>query len=342
MAARQPLTSPSAWTGEELFRRDDWLTTLDDDQRRAIDDALRASEARGDALDDIGPASFPLPPLQPRLLQLRDSLENGSGATLIRGLNVRRYSTAQLERIFWGLASYIGTPVSQSADGRRVFSVRDANLADEDPRNRGPMTRKSLTFHSDRCDVIAFLCLQQAREGGENEIVSSPSLYNALLAERPDLLEALMEPYRYQRHNVDVGNELAQYAQPIFSIYQGHFASFLMQVLIERAYAQAGTPPMTPVQREALDYLQQRARDLSARFRQQPGDLVMLNNLVTLHRRAAFVDHEDPARKRHLLRLWLSVPNSRPLDPAFAPTFGDTRGGALRGGMRVADSAAGS
>jgi hypothetical protein len=62
--------------------------------------------------------------------------------------------------------------------------------------------------------------------------------------------------------------------------------------------------------------------------------LVLLNNLVTLHRRNEFEDHPEPERKRHILRLWLSTPNSRPLDPAFAPTFGATRAGAIRGGMR--------
>jgi hypothetical protein len=261
-------------------------------------------------------------------------LEHGSGAALVKGVPVERYGEKQARRAFWGLARYLGTPVSQSADGRRIFSVRDAGFAADDPRSRGPMTRKSLTFHSDRCDVIAFLCLQPAKQGGENEIVSTIALYNALLAERPDLLAVLMRPFRYQRHNVDLGNEHAYYEQPIFSFCEGRFASFLMQVLIERAYAGPDAPAMTPAQREALDYLQRRAGALSARFRQEPGDLVLLNNLVTLHRRNEFKDYPDPKRRRHILRLWLSTPNSRPLDPAFAPTFGDTRAGAIRGGMR--------
>ncbi len=337
MTAYRRISSPAGWTGDELLGRADWLTRLEASHIAEIDAALQTCAATGVALENIRPACFPLPTLEPRLLELGRQLEHGSGAALIRGLPVERYSPDQAARVFWGLASYLGTPVSQSADGQRLFSVRDAGFADGDARNRGPMTNKGLTFHSDRCDVIAFLCLQQAKSGGENEIVSGVTLYNALLAERPDLLETLTQPFLYQRHNVDLGNQRAHYAQPIFSFYEGHFASFLMQVLIERAYAAPETPAMTPRQREALDYLQQRAGELAAQFRQQPGDLVLLNNLVTLHRRAAFVDHDDPARKRHILRLWLSVPNSRPLDPAFAPTFGDTRGGALRGGMRTSN-----
>ncbi len=183
--------------------------------------------------------------------------------------------------------------------------------------------------------MIAFLCLQPAKEGGENEVVSTPALYNAILAERPDLLAVLREPFRYQRHNVDLGNELPYYEQPIFAWHDGHFASFLMQVLIERAYAAADSPDMTPLQREALDYLQHRAGELSFTFRQQRGDLVLLNNLITLHRRSAFIDHPSLELRRHILRIWLSMPNSRPLDPAFGPTFGSTQAGAVRGGMKV-------
>lgn len=45
----------------------------------------------------------------------------------------------------------------------------------------------------------------------------------------------------------------------------------------------------------------------------QPGDIQFLNNFVTLHTRREFDDWPEPERKRHLLRLWLSDPASRPL-----------------------------
>jgi len=35
------------------------------------------------------------------------------------------------------------------------------------------------------------------------------------------------------------------------------------------------------------------------------------------------------------LRIWLSVPNSRPIDPLFQDNFGATEGGSLRGGMQA-------
>jgi hypothetical protein len=107
-------------------------------------------------------------------------------------------------------------------------------------------------------------------------------------------------------------------------------------VLIERAYALPEIADMTALQREALDFVEAVAAEpeMHVRFRQEPGDILLLNNWVTYHRRSAFVDHEDPALKRHILRIWLSTPNSRPLAPWFKDNYGATEAGAIRGGMR--------
>ena len=37
----------------------------------------------------------------------------------------------------------------------------------------------------------------------------------------------------------------------------------------------------------------------------QPGDIQFLKNASILHKRTAYEDWDDPARKRRLLRLWL-------------------------------------
>lgn len=327
---------PAAWRGAELLGREDWLQRLEPQHLDELDAALESVRAL--PLEEISPATFSLPTLAARLRAIQHSLEHGSGAVMIRGLPIERYTERQATRIFWGLASHVGTPVSQSPAGERVFHVRDEGLAETDPKARGPSSRKRLSYHTDRCDVISFLCVRQAETGGENYLVSSVAIYNEMLRQRPDLVEVLMQPYRYQRHNVDTGNELPYYEQPIFSVHEGHFAANLLRVLIERAYAAPDSPAMSAAQREALDYIDQLADDPSMHvtFRQEPGDIVFFNNWVTLHRRSEFVDYIEPERKRLLLRIWLSVPNSRPLDPRFAGSYGATEAGALRGGMRPA------
>jgi hypothetical protein len=65
----------------------------------------------------------------------------------------------------------------------------------------------------------------------------------------------------------------------------------------------------------------------------KPGDLQFVNNHVALHSRTAFEDHAETDRKRHLLRMWLSVPNSRPLSDALSTIYQDRKGGEVRGGF---------
>ena len=190
--------------------------------------------------------------------------------------------------------------------------------------------------------MIGFLCLKQAKSGGENEVVSSVTLYNEIAKRRPDLLEILREPFLYKRHTVDTANNLPYCRQPVFSFCEGHFACAFLRVLIERAYADPETPEMAPEQCEALDFLEEVAAEpeLHVRFRQEPGDILFLNNWVTLHRRTEFEDYEEPERRRHILRAWLSVPNSRPLDPLFVDNYGAVEAGAIRGGMVAASAPA--
>lgn len=64
------------------------------------------------------------------------------------------------------------------------------------------------------------------------------------------------------------------------------------------------------------------------------GDLQLLNNFVIWHSRTAFEDFDHPDQKRHLMRLWMSTPNSPELPPQFEEFFGDTRPGSVRGGVR--------
>lgn len=331
----ESIKTAAAWRGQELLGRDDWMSVL---PAGAADELNLALRSTGDLpLAQITRDNFALPILSTLLRDRQESLEHGSGVAMIRGLPIDHYDDQQASRLLYGITLHLGTPLSQSVDGTLVFPVRDERLGDSDPKARGPSSRKRLSYHTDRCDVIAFLCVRQAKEGGENYVVSSAALYNEMLRRRPDFVAALLKPYRYQRHNVDLGNELPYYEQPIFSFCDGYFAASLLRVLIERAYSDPGATPMTDIQCEALDFLEDLADepDLHFSFRQQPGDIVLMNNWVTMHRRSEFVDHDDAQRRRMLWRVWLSVPNSRPIDPLFAASYGATAAGAVRGGMRA-------
>jgi len=306
-AAADIIDHPAVWRGRELLDRPDWC----------------ADFATTDA-DTI-----------------RDRLENGPGALLLKNFPLEEGSSDAARDAtrdaFLQWCGELGTPLSQNEKGETVFDVTDAGFGQNDPRTRGPNTNRRLSFHTDRCDVIAFLCWRQARTGGENELVSSMHLYNEIARRRPDLLEVLKNTFLYKRHTVDLGNEQPWCEQPIFSFHEGHFACSFLRVLIDRADADPDLPDLGDEQKEAMDFLEEVAAEPgnALHFRQEPGDVLLLNNWVTLHRRSAFEDHADPAEKRRLFRIWLSMPNSRPLDPRFAANFGATGAGEFRGGFKT-------
>ena len=54
-------------------------------------------------------------------------------------------------------------------------------------------------------------------------------------------------------------------------------------------------PDMTAIQKEALDLVEELASDteLHVSFRQEPGDILFLNNFTVFHRRTEFEDFQE-------------------------------------------------
>lgn len=332
---RQPVASPAAWKGDELFERGDFLHVLTDGEVGEVRSALARVEEAGLGWEAITPETFTLPTLSKRLATIQESLEHGSGAALLRGWPAAEYSVESNERVHWGISRHLGTPVSQSAKGEKIFHVANKGFRPTDPRDRGPNSARALRFHSDRCDVLGFLCVRPARSGGDSFLVSTPTIHDEILSRRPDLLEELYGNWYYKTHNVDQANAEPWCHQPIFARVDGGFVAYLLRVLIDRAYELPELPAMTDAQREALDLVDALCADPSfhARFRQEMGDILFANNFTTLHSRSEFEDHADPELRRLILRIWLAVPNSRRLPPELAGTFGATEPGAIRGGI---------
>jgi alpha-ketoglutarate-dependent taurine dioxygenase len=67
-------------------------------------------------------------------------------------------------------------------------------------------------------------------------------------------------------------------------------------------------PPFTEEERELLDLYEETASspDLYLDMQFEPGDIQLVSNHFVLHARTAYED--DQRGKRHLLRLWLSLP----------------------------------
>lgn len=263
---------------------------------------------------------------------LLDVLEDGPGLVWLRGAVDAGDPVAAVQAL-GALAAPLGTPVSQTAGGDRLVHVRDRGHGADDPRHRGPFSSRALSFHTDRCDLVAFACLRPAADGGETQVLDSAALADDLRRDHPDAFEVLQGVFPYKRHTVDPTNPRAWTPVPLFTRWEGRFAACYLRVLVDRCDADPELPSLTPAQRDALDLLDRLAAEpgRAATFLLQAGDVLLLNSWTTFHRRTAFRD--DPEAPRHWLRLWVSSRRGRALDPRFRAHFGAVEAGAVRGGI---------
>jgi len=308
-----PIDGACMWKGPDLAGREDWIYRLPEAALADIATALADVERRGLAVTDIRKADFPMPSIAADLAGLAEEVEEGRGFQVVRGVPVGDYSYEQLRKIFWGLGLHFGRPVHQDKNGSWFIDVRDEGRA-FGQQQRGYHGHDFLDFHSDGANTVVLLCLNQAKEGGLSTLVSAAAVHNALLEADPALLAPLYDGFPHDRRGDEPEGEprVSPWKLPVFSKVNGRFICVYSRKPCEWGRERLGAP-MTADELRALDLFDRAANDPSLRLDMdlRPGDIQFVNNFTVLHSRTAFTDHDDPAKRRHLLRLWLDAPHSR-------------------------------
>jgi hypothetical protein len=327
-----PIVGACVWHGADIARSSRWTRRLDASQCAAL---VRAT------------ADAPPPPELAELAAgIRDELENGLGIVKLQGFPVAGQDPDRLRQMYRALGAQIGTPVFQNRRGETMRAIRDeggdlgaryGQVQTGDGRFLSSYARTlsngRLRFHTDRTDAVALLCVRQARSGGVSRLCSSAAVYNTMRARRPDLAAALRAPIWRSRLGEESDRAEDVYALPAFGIRDGRFTSHWSLTYVEAAQLVDGVPKLTALQREAIDMLMAIAEELCFEMTLEPGDVQFINSHVTYHGRTAFEDDAGTGQDRLLLRLWLSMPNSRALPDDHAVLWRDIRAGALRGGI---------
>ncbi|HYM20064.1 MAG TPA: TauD/TfdA family dioxygenase [Candidatus Kapabacteria bacterium] len=329
--------NPSVWYGPDwLARQREWITVLSSQEIAELETAAETwDRAHPDENIEISQVrDFSLPTLAPKLLQLRNELINGRGFALLRGLPVAKYSEREAAIIFSGLGSHLGSSRSQNKLGHLLGHVRDLGLASNDPNVRVYQTNERQTFHTDSCDVVGLLCLVTAKRGGLSLLVSSATIFNEMLLRRPDLAALLFEEIATDRRGEIPNGMLPYYLIPVFNYYEGFLTAIYQRQYIESAQRFPDAPRLTQKHIDALDLFDELAnsRELNFPMTLEAGDMQFVYNHTLLHDRTSFEDWPEAERKRHLLRLWLSIPGDRPLPKIFEQKFGSVTIGD-RGGI---------
>ena len=304
-SSTRPYLHPSAWKGEDLSDRGDWVIHLDADDIAELESALAFVKSRALGIPGLSRNDFVMPGLARKMSAVLHQLEDGRGFVLLRGLPVGRYSKADAATIYWGIGAHLGQAFAQNAQGDMLGHVRDlgANLKTE-MRARGYHTRLHLPFHNDSTDVVGLLCLRKAKSGGASRIVSSAAIHNEFLIRRPDLWAVMCEPFCVDRRGEENPGQKPYYVTPCFNHLDGRLFIRYNRTYIESAQRFAEVPRLSPAQVEALDLMDSLCNDpafyMDMSF--EPGDMQFLNNYVVLHSRGDYEDWPEVERKRDCAR----------------------------------------
>lgn len=328
-----PIGGPGAWRGVDIAARpEEWLYTLSAAEVAELDDALRRT--RDKPIIEIGLDDFALPTLGPVFHEMRRELLHGRGFVVIRGIPVPDYDMEESARVYWGLGTYFGNARSQNAKGHVLGHVCDLGARYDTFKNPGKariyQTKVRQLFHTDGVDVVSLMCLQKAKSGGESSISSSVFVHDEMYRRDRALWEVMYQPFwRDRRGEVPEGKK-PYYPSAMFHYHQGQLSTTFSRDYPESCNRFPELPPMTDAQVAALDLFDSitEHKDTRLDMEFEPGDVQIL------HARNDFEDWPEVARKRHLLRLWLSPDDGRPLPDSFLERYLSTEIG-KRGGISV-------
>ncbi len=310
MTTPEPIAGPAAWTGAELSQTEEWIYPLSPEEVEAALQIAAAARRAGKPTPDLTREDVPLGALDRAVQSWRDELQRGRGFVLVRGLPVDRLSREQAAAVYWAIGLALGKPVPQNVLGEVLTDVRDTGADPNDPSTRLYKTTAEQDFHTDGADIIGLLCLATSRSGGASRIVSSVSVYNEILRRRPELAPVLFDDFYWHYFEPTMDKPL-HFVRPICARRGEGLNTSFIPWYIRRAQELPDVPPLSDAQAQAIGAMEQTANDpalyLDMDFR--PGDIQLLKNSVILHKRTAYVDWDEPERKRHLLRLWLAAPD---------------------------------
>ncbi len=310
----KPIEGAEAWLPAKLVPAD-YTIELSADEIAELEAFNRKMDAEGKGLDEVEAEDFDCPKLKQTMKKVWDELQHGRGFLIMSGLPVDRWSQEDVERAYWGMGTTLGNGLVQSVMGERLGHVRDATKVENDPHARAYRNSDKLNPHTDYCDILSLCCIKGAKEGGLSQLTSMASVHNALLKNRPDVLERLYQGFHYHRRGEEGPGDdpVTPYKIPVFSDTDGKISSRWIKTFIEMGQRELGEP-LEGFEEECVELLWDYQNDPTYMFEfmTQPGQIQWVNNLNHVHSRTAFVDHDDPDERRHLLRLWLNNDAFRP------------------------------
>lgn len=220
-------------------------------------------------------------------------------------------------RILVQLCRSLGELLPQSANDHRQL-VREVRFRGGDLRDqyiRYSDSRSGGSFHTDGVpipgplpDLVALLCVRQARSGGELVFIESHRVLERAARRMPQLVTALNGIYHFDQRRSD--RPRATVARRMLETSWGRKRPDRLVYLrdyVESGHSLEGIRPLSKLEIEAMNVLDSVMQDeqLHVEGRLLPGQIALSDNHRYLHGRHAFFEGPDPSHGRLMLRCWI-------------------------------------
>lgn len=306
-----PIESPAVWRGSDMREHQSaWHVELEPADLEELDRELSRLRIEKIPLESITQSGLHLPHLSQKCRDWQSRLMHGCGFVLVSGLPVQAWGESRSALAFWAIGHQLGLPGAQNPDGELLGHVKDYGEQSDSPNVRLYRTPSNINFHCDAADVVGLLCLQTALSGGQSRIASSVAIWNSLYEEDSALAETLFDGFaldlRGEHRPGQPGHVLLQ---PCRYGKDGVLRTFYHSDYFRSAQRleEIGSLPASHIR--LLDRYDALAASPEFHLDMwlKPGDMQFVSNHTIVHSRTRYEDHTAPARKRHLLRLWLSL-----------------------------------
>lgn len=301
-----PVGGDTAWLGADLADDTSWTVPIGP----AAIAELRSTVADVTTFDVESSSRLLQPSATPALFDdvatWRRDLTAGRGFVVVKGFPVTEWTSVQCEAACWIIGQLLGEPGAQNSDGDLLGHVRDlgpANHADE----RLYRTNQNIRFHCDAAEVVGLMCLATSPHGGRSRLVSSTTVHDLLHAESPALAARLFEPMRLDARQP--ADSHVRYTHRQLAAFDGERIRTFMHLDYLTSIERFDGVELDAVERACLERWETIAESPGVHLEMalEPGDLQLVNNHFVVHARTAYRD--DLGAPRHLLRLWLSLPD---------------------------------
>lgn len=298
-----------AWTSDQVEPKD-WTVTLSSAALQEIETALE--QIRSDPLPTyvLSADQFEMPECAAAMAEVKKILNGGVGVAILDRLPLDEMSMEEANSIYWVIGQFLGTEVAQKWDGTMQYDVTNTGL-EFGYGVRGSWTDVELFFHTDNAfgiappEIVSLLCINPAQKGGISRFCSLYSAHNEMLAHHPELLRRLYEPSYFDRQAEHAPGDPRVTRSPTFRFDGKRLKTRLAPGLIHKAHKLLDEE-IDKESEQALTKIDEVMNDpnLWIELTIQRGQMQYINNSEFAHFRSKFEDADDPALKRHLIRMW--------------------------------------